>query len=394
MTGTARRIGIPLIGHAPVNLGLDEMLRAPQPVAHLGTLSNIYFLPLRSHMAVLLVTAGASLVLICIAFISGITAAIRRLTKNGRRNGSSAVFPGPRARNEGHENKGRHPVFSRVTTRKLTRLIAFAAAGAFICAFTYLPGGPLFSSTLLRLVFTILAGIITVAATIAGLAAFRLLLDGAASRLGTMQLILVATSSIALTVVLLAFWVPMSWRSSDRGIDGLAKRIHEAGIPVQSTLVVYDTLSTNGRMDLLADLVIDFLMPSVRQAWRQEPKRGIPLNRFTEFNQKVAGVLHRNGVSILAGTDALGLPLVAPGSSFHKELELLSASGLSASEVLRSATVVPAAFLGKSDEFGTIAMGHRADILLVAGNPLESLEVLKQPMADGSGQMALAGKAR
>ena len=47
--------------------------------------------------------------------------------------------------------------------------------------------------------------------------------------------------------------------------------------------------------------------------------------------------------------------------------------------MLRSATVVPAAFLGKSKEFGTVAAGQRADLLLVAGNPLENLAVLKRP---------------
>lgn len=36
MVETARGTGIPLIGHAPVNLGIDEMLRAWQSVAHMG----------------------------------------------------------------------------------------------------------------------------------------------------------------------------------------------------------------------------------------------------------------------------------------------------------------------------------------------------------------------
>jgi imidazolonepropionase-like amidohydrolase len=40
MIETARRIGIPLIGHAPVNLGLDEMLQARQSIAHLGMLGG------------------------------------------------------------------------------------------------------------------------------------------------------------------------------------------------------------------------------------------------------------------------------------------------------------------------------------------------------------------
>ena len=191
---------------------------------------------------------------------------------------------------------------------------------------------------------------------------------------------LAVTSAVVLTGVMLGFWVPVSWRSSDAGIERVTKRVHDAGIFVQSTLVAYDTYSTSGRMALLDDPVVEFLMPSTREAWREEPRRGIPLNRLTGFNQKVAGALHRNGVPIMAGTDAMGLPLVAPGSSLHRELELLAASGLSPYEVIRSATVVPAAFLGKTKEFGTIAAGQRADLLLVAGNPLKNLETLKRPI--------------
>ena len=108
--------------------------------------------------------------------------------------------------------------------------------------------------------------------------------------------------------------------------------------------------------------------------------RPLRSNRFTGFNQKVAGALHRSGVPIMAGTDAIGLELVAPGSSLHRELQLLLASGLSPYEVIQSATVVPAAFLGKTKEFGTIAVGQRADLLLVARNPLENLEALKRPI--------------
>jgi len=57
----------------------------------------------------------------------------------------------------------------------------------------------------------------------------------------------------------------------------------------------------------------------------------------------------------------------------------LSESGLSPYEVIRCATVVPAEFLGKTNEFGKIAAGQRADLLLLQGNPLENLAVLKRP---------------
>src|SRR5207249_11536299 len=89
MVETARRIGIPLVGHAPVNLGIDEMLKARQSIAHLEMLSNIYFLPLISHTTVLLVTTATSLILICMALTSVVMAVLGRWSKKVRRSGSA-----------------------------------------------------------------------------------------------------------------------------------------------------------------------------------------------------------------------------------------------------------------------------------------------------------------
>jgi hypothetical protein len=47
--------------------------------------------------------------------------------------------------------------------------------------------------------------------------------------------------------------------------------------------------------------------------------------------------------------------------------------------VLRSATLNPSAFLEKGEEFGQAVAGQRADLLLVNGNPLKDLSVLRNP---------------
>ena len=62
-------------------------------------------------------------------------------------------------------------------------------------------------------------------------------------------------------------------------------------------------------------------------------------------------------------------------------MALLHEAGLRPYEVLRAATVAPATFLGKADEFGTIQVGRRADLLLVERNPLENLATLREPLA-------------
>ncbi|WP_394834843.1 amidohydrolase family protein [Pendulispora rubella] len=76
----------------------------------------------------------------------------------------------------------------------------------------------------------------------------------------------------------------------------------------------------------------------------------------------------RGVVPILAGTDA-GNAGVTHGASLHRELELLVEAGLSPIEALRAATSAPAAFFPALTDRGRIAVGARADLLLVEGDP-------------------------
>lgn len=86
--------------------------------------------------------------------------------------------------------------------------------------------------------------------------------------------------------------------------------------------------------------------------------------------------LHEAGVTMLAGSDTQSG--VFPGAGIHRELALLHDAGLSRAEVIRAATFSPARFLSASDDpdFGEVAVGKRADLLLVEGDPLVSLDAL------------------
>lgn len=89
--------------------------------------------------------------------------------------------------------------------------------------------------------------------------------------------------------------------------------------------------------------------------------------------------LHDAGVPLLAGTDA-GIDLVAPGE-LAGEIELFVHAGLTPYDALRSATSEAARFLGVDDELGTIAVGKRADLVLLGGNPLADVRALRNPVA-------------
>ena len=86
----------------------------------------------------------------------------------------------------------------------------------------------------------------------------------------------------------------------------------------------------------------------------------------------LTGAFHHAGVRMMAGTDA-PIPGVVPGFSQHDELKLLVAAGLPPSEALRAATVNAATFLGKANEFGTVEVGKRADLVLLDDDPLQDV---------------------
>lgn len=82
--------------------------------------------------------------------------------------------------------------------------------------------------------------------------------------------------------------------------------------------------------------------------------------------------LYKAGVRMTVGTDALN-PWVAPGISFHRELELLVHAGIPASAVLRMATMNGAESMGLSDKLGSVEPGKLADLVLLDADPLANI---------------------
>jgi imidazolonepropionase-like amidohydrolase len=80
--------------------------------------------------------------------------------------------------------------------------------------------------------------------------------------------------------------------------------------------------------------------------------------------------MHDARIPFLAGTDApQGYDLV-PGASIHRELQLFVRAGLTPLQALQTATWNPAIFFGKTADWGTVAPGKTADLIVLAGNPL------------------------
>jgi imidazolonepropionase-like amidohydrolase len=82
--------------------------------------------------------------------------------------------------------------------------------------------------------------------------------------------------------------------------------------------------------------------------------------------------LHRAGITIIAGTDQ-----AVPGHSLHREIELYEKAGFTPMEAIQAATIVPARVMGLDKEVGTVEAGKRADLILIEGDPLQSVSNIR-----------------
>jgi imidazolonepropionase-like amidohydrolase len=83
----------------------------------------------------------------------------------------------------------------------------------------------------------------------------------------------------------------------------------------------------------------------------------------------------RAGVRITYGTDAGGFPWTEPvASDFRYMVEY----GMTPMQAIRSATSVAAELLGQQEDIGTVAVGRYADLIAVAGDPLQDIRELER----------------
>ena len=174
------------------------------------------------------------------------------------------------------------------------------------------------------------------------------------------------------------------------GVGRLAATLAANGVWVTPTVTVHASYLAQSRdwAAVRARPAMRFVRPATAEMWGWEPTgRGndgdaAARERFGRtvgfFERALIPALHRAGVRLLAGTDA-PIATIIPGFALAGEIETLHRSGLSRYEALRAATSGPAEFLGRRGEFGMIAPGASADLLLLDADPLAGLATLERP---------------
>lgn len=174
-------------------------------------------------------------------------------------------------------------------------------------------------------------------------------------------------------------WV---WEHMDEHkIPQLVSKVREAGT------WICPTLGTSQNFRLASEVERALIRPEMRYvrpntlSWWKKPS--VPadmiesLRRSDKARKKVTKALYDGGVQLLLGTDSPA-PFSVHGFATHQELLHLVDAGLTPFEAIKTTTRNAAEFLGALDEFGTVALGLRADLILVEGNPLEDVANVAQ----------------
>jgi len=112
-----------------------------------------------------------------------------------------------------------------------------------------------------------------------------------------------------------------------------------------------------------------------------KPSCGIPesalekAKAMTKRHQASFKSAHQNGLLIAMGTDA-GTPFNYHGEN-AQELERMVAFGMSPMDAIVASTASAARLIGIQDAVGTVKKGKLADLVILKGDPLKQIEILR-----------------
>lgn len=156
----------------------------------------------------------------------------------------------------------------------------------------------------------------------------------------------------------------------------------ETGTWVVPTMALWEAIIGSADADVVTNLPeLKYLPKRMVENWRTNYVKKVTAPNFNvaqakqiAANRKVLlKALADADTRILFGTDAPQIFSV-PGFSIHRELKAMAEVGMSNYAILRSATKAVGDYYAGVDQFGTVAPGQRADLLLLEADPLRNLD--------------------
>jgi enamidase len=160
------------------------------------------------------------------------------------------------------------------------------------------------------------------------------------------------------------------------GVKSLIALLVKKHVALTSTQTVFETF-TPGRPEA-PEQARAMLIPELRKAYEDVWAKTATNERMKPYTvifpklMKLEKMFVEAGGTLLAGTDPTGYGGVVPGFSGKRQVELLVEEGFSFPQALKIATLNGARYLGRDRDVGSLAVGKRADIAFVEGDPMKN----------------------
>ena len=184
----------------------------------------------------------------------------------------------------------------------------------------------------------------------------------------------------------LGFWgaMPLLQQSySDSVARDLFQKLKTKQVYVVPTLHIGHTLSYLDEEDHSNDAYLKYMSDGIKKTYQgridrvkfADAKTVADRKALDQFFMKLAKTLSEAEVSLLAGSDSGAFnSYTYPGISLHQELEAMVAAGIPPLEALRASAYNGSKFLKKHTDYGTIAKGKKADLVLLNANPIADIQ--------------------
>jgi hypothetical protein len=152
------------------------------------------------------------------------------------------------------------------------------------------------------------------------------------------------------------------------------RQLRASGLTVVPTVVTFKNFPGLDMTLPGSEYISQNLLGIWKSQWAGQSE--IPDIQWQNWARMVKG-MNEAGIPLMVGTDLM-VPGVIPGYSVHEEMVIWQEAGILPADILRSATLVPARFVGLSDRLGSVAVGKTASMVLVRANPLEDIRNTQQ----------------
>jgi len=188
----------------------------------------------------------------------------------------------------------------------------------------------------------------------------------------------------------IGFWQAMPILQStyqDSTAQNTFLKLKENDVYVIPTLHIGETLSYLDEVDHQNDDYLKYMGKGIVKTYQGRIKRALNASEKAAKDRKeldtffgsLTKSLSDAEVKLLAGSDSGAFnSYTYPGISLHKELEAMVKTGMSPLKALQTSAYNGATFLKKDGDYGIIAEGKIADLVILTANPLDDIRNTKE----------------